>query len=72
MHLRQYVLSHLVVSDSFATLRIFLCRGLSWEEYWNGLQLHSLRDLSDPGFKPRSPTLGGRFFTTDPPGKPHI
>ena len=72
MHLRQYVLSHSVVSDSFATLWTLLSIGLSWEEYWSGLQLHSLGDLSDPGFKPRSPTLAGRFFTTDPPGKPNI
>ena len=26
--------------------------------------------LSDPGIKPESPALAGRFFTTEPPGKP--
>ena len=26
-------------------------------------------DLPDPGIKPMSPTLAGRFFTTEPPGK---
>ena len=25
---------------------------------------------SDPGIKPSSPALVGRFFTADPPGKP--
>ena len=28
-------------------------------------------DLPDPGIKPKSPTLVGRFITTEPPGKPH-
>ena len=27
-------------------------------------------DLPDPGIKPVSPALVGRFFTTEPPGKP--
>ena len=27
-------------------------------------------DLPDPGFKPPFPALAGRFFTTEPPGKP--
>ena len=26
-------------------------------------------DLPNPGIKPTSPALAGRFFTTDPPGK---
>ena len=29
--------------------------------------LPSSRDLPNPGIKPRSPTLQGRFFTTEPP-----
>ena len=28
------------------------------------------RDLPDPGIEPASPALAGRFFTTEPPGKP--
>ena len=28
-------------------------------------------DLPGPGIKPVSPVLTGRFFTTEPPGKPH-
>ena len=36
---------------------------------------YSPGDLSDPGIKPASPVapaLAGGFFTTEPPGKPHI
>ena len=29
-----------------------------------------MRDLPRPGIEPMSPALAGRFFTTDPPGKP--
>ena len=29
-------------------------------------------DLPDPGIEPTSPALTGRFFTTEPPGKPHV
>ena len=42
----------------------------SRQEYWNGLPFPSPGDLSDPGIEPTSPTLAGRFFTTEPPGKP--
>ena len=28
-------------------------------------------DLPDPGIELVSPALAGRFFTTEPPGKPH-
>ena len=31
--------------------------GLPRQEYWSGLPFLSLRDLPDPGIKPRSPTL---------------
>ena len=27
-------------------------------------------DIPNPGIKPTSPALAGRFFTTKPPGKP--
>ena len=29
-------------------------------------------DLPGPGIKPTSPALAGRFFTTEPPGKPFL
>ena len=34
------------------------------------LLLHSMWDVARLGIKPVSPTLAGRFFTTEPPGKP--
>ena len=45
-----------------------LSMDLSRQEYWSGLPFPSPRDLPDPGIKPRSPALAGRFFTTEPPG----
>ena len=37
----------------------------------NGLPFPSAGDLPNPGIEPSSPALAGRFFTTDPPEKPH-
>ena len=42
------------------------------QEYWSGLTFPSPRDFPDPEIKPASPALAGRFFTTEPPGKPTI
>ena len=50
-----------------------LSMGLSQQEYWSGLPCPPLGDLPDPGIEPmspESPVLAGRFFTTEPPGKP--
>ena len=44
--------------------------GFSRQEYWSGLLSPSPGDLPDPGIEPVSPALAGRFFTTEPPGKP--
>ena len=49
--------------------------GFSRQEYWNGLPFPSPEDLLYPGIiplSPMSPALAGRFFTTEPPGKPNI
>ena len=35
-----------------------------------GLPFSSPGDLFDLGIEPVSPAFGGRFFTTEPPGKP--
>ena len=51
------------------------CMGFPRQEYWSGLPFPSPEDLHDPGIKPWSPALAGRFFfflTTEPPEKPHI
>ena len=42
------------------------------QEYWSGLPFPSSGDPLNPGIKPASPALAGRFFTTESPGKPHI
>ena len=46
--------------------------GFPKQEYWSGLPFSSPGDLPEPGIKPisASSTLTGRFFTTEPPGKP--
>ena len=42
----------------------------SRQEYWSGWPFPFPGDLPNPGIEPMSPTLAGRFFTTEPPGKP--
>ena len=45
----------------------------SRQEHWSGLPFPIPGDLPDPGIElvsPASPALAGRFFTTEPPGKP--
>jgi len=44
----------------------------SRQEYWSGLPFPPPGDLPDPGIKPTSPALTGRFFTTEPPGNPSL
>ena len=47
--------------------------GFSRQEYWSGLPRPPPGDLPNPGIEPTSPVapaLAGRFFTTEPPGKP--
>ena len=50
-----------------------LSKGFSRQEHWSGLPFPPPGDLPDPGAEPASltsPALAGRFFTTEPPGKP--
>ena len=47
-----------------------LSMGFSRQEYWSGLSFSLPGDLPDPGIKPVSPALAGKFFTAEPPGKP--
>ena len=49
-----------------------LSMGCSKKEYWGGLPFPPPGCLSNPGIEPASPELTGRFFSTEPPGKPHI
>ena len=43
---------------------------ISRHEYWNEFPFPSPGDLLDPGIEPMSSALAGRFFTTEPAGKP--
>jgi len=43
--------------------------GFPRQEYCSGLSFPSPGDLPDPGIKPMSLALAGRFFMTESPGK---
>ena len=63
------------MSDSLATPWTMACQaplsmGFPRQHYWSGLPFPSPGDLPYPGIKPSSPAVAGRFFTTEPPGKP--
>ena len=66
-----------VVTKSYLTLatqwtvatQVPLSTGFSRQEYWSGLPFTSSGDLPNPGTKPTTPALAGRFFTTELPGK---
>ena len=51
-----------------ATLSIEFSR----QEYWSGLPSPPPGDLPDPRTEPAFPALAGRFFTNEPPWKPHL
>ena len=60
------------MSDSFVTPQTIAHQALlsmefSKQEYWSGLPFPSPGDLPDPGIKPASVELAGRFFTIEPP-----
>ena len=63
-----------VVSDSVTPWTVArqapLSMGFSRQESWSGLPFPSPGDLPGPGIKPTFPALAGRFFPTEPPGKP--
>ena len=42
----------------------------SRQEYWSRFPFPPPRDFPNPGIGPLSPALMGRFFTTEPSGKP--
>ena len=54
------------------SLSAFSVMGLSKQEYWSGLPCPPPGDLPDPGIKPASPALAGRFFTTELRGRKDI
>ena len=63
------------MSDSFATPLKVVCQvplsmGFPRQEYWSRLPFPPPGDLPVPGIEPTYPALTGRFFATEPPGKP--
>ena len=74
------VLSRFSRVQLFATLwtvapQAPLSMGFPRQEYWSRLSCPPPGDLPGPGIKPTSlasPALAGRFFSTVPPGKPHL
>ena len=59
-----------LVSWWFVAHQAPLSMGFFRQEHWSGLPFPNQGDLPDPGIEPASPALAGRFFTTEPPGKP--
>ena len=52
-----------------------LSLGFSKQECWSWLPLPPSGDLPDPGIQPAPPVasaLAGRFFTSEPAGKPRV
>ena len=47
-----------------------LSMAFPWQEYRSRLPFPSPGDLPDPGIEPMSPALAGRFFISEPLGKP--
>ena len=70
-----FVLSpvQLFVTPWTAAHQALVSMEFSKQEYWSGLPFPPPGDLPKPGIEPvslASAALAGRFFTTEPPGKP--
>ena len=73
-HLAQFLNHvHLFVAPWAVAYQAPLTIKYSRQEYWSGVTFPLPGDLPNPGIEPtslESPALAGRFFTTEPPGKP--
>ena len=63
-HVRLFVTPWTVASQAPLSM------GFPRQKYWSGLPFPSPGDLPNPGIKPVSTALAGRFFTTELPRKP--
>ena len=61
--------SVLVTHDLYVAFQASLSTRFPKQEYCSGLPFPSPGNLPDPGIKPASPSLEGRFFSAEPPGK---
>ena len=50
---------------------VFSVHGILQARILEWVAISFSRDLPDPGIKPRSPVLAGRFFTAESPGELH-
>ena len=64
MCVQAQLLSHvqLYVTPGTAVCQAPLCMGFPRQENWSGWLFPSPGDLPDPGIKPTSPALAGRFL----------
>ena len=60
----------MILCDPMEPCQAPLSMGFSRQEHWSGLPCPPPKDLPYPGIKTASAALAGRFFTTEPPGKP--
>ena len=75
--MRAQLLSHvrLFVTPWTVAPQAPLSMGFPRQEYWSGWPFPPPGELPNPGVEPTSPVspvLAGRFFTTEPPGKPYV
>ena len=61
---------HLFVTPQTVARQAPLSIGFPRQEYWSKLPFPPPGDLPDPGIKPRSPGLAGRFFPLCHQGSP--
>ena len=68
------MLSHIQLSVTLwtVTLQASLSMGFPRQEFWSGLPFPPPGNLPNPGIELASSALAGRFFTTEPPGKPNV
>ena len=62
---------HLFATPRTVACQIPLSMRFPSQEYWSRLPFPPPGDLPNPGIKHMSPSLAGRFFTTEPPRKPN-
>ena len=62
----------LVVTSWTVSCQALLSKEFSRQKHWRGLPFSPLGDVSNLGIEHASPALAGRFFTTEPPGKPSV
>ena len=70
VHAKSISLVWLFVTPWTTACQAPLSIGFPRQEYWSGLPFCSPVYLPDLGIEPVSPALTGRFFTTEPFGKP--